>query len=58
MDVLCEMFSHALRSKISVGVPLGELGSLYNLHYEDDLLILTIGGLEDLSIVNLILYVL
>lgn len=52
------MFSHVLRSKISVGVPLGELGSLYNLHYEDDLLILTIGGLEDLSIVNLILYVL
>lgn len=56
-DVLCEMFSHALYSKILVGVPLGELGNKCNLHYADDLLILTTGGLEDLRIVKLILFV-
>lgn len=49
------MFSHVLRSRILVGVPLGEFGSKCNLHYVDDLLVLTTGGLEDLRIVKLIL---
>lgn len=57
MDVLCSMFSHALRSKVLIGVPLGELGSRCNLHYADDLLVLTTGGLEDLWVVKLMLYV-
>lgn len=56
-DVLSTMFSHALRSRILIGVPLGDLGSRCNLHYADDLLILTTGGLEDLRIVKLILYI-
>ncbi|XP_039118934.1 uncharacterized protein LOC120255100 [Dioscorea cayenensis subsp. rotundata] len=57
MDVLSSMFVHALNTKVLVGVPLGEFGSSCNLHYADDLLILTIGGLEDLRVVKLILYV-
>lgn len=36
-DVLCEMFTHAIQSKTLVGVPLGEFGNVYNLHYADDL---------------------
>lgn len=44
MDVLCEMFTHALHSKILVGIPLGQFGSKYNLHYADDQLIITKGG--------------
>lgn len=55
-DVLRSMFPHALRSKILVGVPLGKFGRSCNLHYADNLLVLTTGGLEDLSIVKLILY--
>lgn len=55
-DVLSEMFSHALNSKILIGVPLGESGSCCNLHYADDLLIISTGRLEDLSIIKLILY--
>lgn len=51
------MFMHALRSQILVGVPLGEFGRRCNLHYADDLLVVTIGDLEDLRIVKLILYV-
>lgn len=48
------MFTHALRSKILIGVPLGEFGSRYNLHYANDLLLLTTGGLEDLKIVKIL----
>lgn len=55
--VLSSMFRHALRSKVLVGVPLGDFGSRCNLHYADDLLVLTMGVLEDLRVVNLILYV-
>lgn len=55
-DVLSAMFTHALNSKILIRVPLGEFGSKCNLHYADDLLILTSGGLEDLRIIKLILY--
>lgn len=47
-DVLCSMFSNVIRSKILVGVPLGDFRSRCNLHYDDDLLVLTTGGLEDL----------
>lgn len=57
MDVLSSMFVHALNTKVLVGVPLGEFGSSCNLHYADDLLILTTGGLEDLRVVKLMLYV-
>lgn len=56
-DVLCMMFSNTLRSHILISVPLGEFRRKYNLHYMDDLLVLTTGGLEDLRIVKLILYV-
>lgn len=55
-NVLSSMFAHALNSKILLGVPLGEFRSKCNLHYTDNLLILTAGGTEDLRIVKLILY--
>lgn len=55
-NVLSSMFTHALTSKILVGVPLGEFGRKCNLHYTDDLLILMSGGVEDLRIIKLILY--
>ncbi|XP_039119290.1 uncharacterized protein LOC120255543 [Dioscorea cayenensis subsp. rotundata] len=55
-DVLSSMFAHALSSKVLVGVPLGSFGRRCNLHYADDLLILTAGGCEDLRIIKLILY--
>lgn len=57
MDVLCTIFTNGLQSKILVGVPLGEFGSMCNLHYADDMLILSTGGLEDLRIIKVILYV-
>lgn len=49
--------SHALRSKVLVGVLLGKFGSRYNLYYADDLLVLTTRRLEDMRVVKLILYV-
>lgn len=55
-DVSSVMFSHALNSRILVRVPIGDFGSRCNLHYADDLLIMTTGGLEDLRIVKLILF--
>lgn len=55
--MLCEMFTHAIQSKILVGVPLREFGSKCNLHYADDFLILTTGGLDDLRIIKLMMYV-
>lgn len=55
-DVLSEMFNHAILSKVLVGVPLGQYKSRCNLQFADDLLVLTSGGLEDLRIVKLILY--
>lgn len=54
-DVLSLMFSHAMRSKVLVGVLLGEFGTKYNLYYADDLLVLTTRGLKDLRIERLIL---
>lgn len=50
------MFFHALRSQVLIEVPLGEFGSKYNLHYADDLLVLTMRGLKDLKTLKLILY--
>lgn len=57
-DVLSTIFTHALRSKVLVVVPFEEFGSRCDLHYADDLLVLTMGGLEDLRIAKLILYLL
>lgn len=37
-DALSSMFSHVLRSKILVCVPLGEFGTKCNMHYANDLL--------------------
>lgn len=56
-DTLCAMFAHAFQSKVLVGVPLGEFGSMCNLHYADDLIIISTSGLEDLRIIKLILFV-
>lgn len=56
-DTLCAMFAHVFQSKVLVGVPLGEFGSMCNLHYADDLIIISTGGLEDLRIIKLILFV-
>lgn len=56
-DVLYTMFSHALHSKILVGLLLRWFRSRCNLHYTDNLLVITTGGLEDLRIVKLILLV-
>lgn len=55
-DVLSSIFKHALVLRVLVGVPLGSYNSSCNLHYANDLLVLTMGGLEDLRIVKLILY--
>lgn len=55
-DVLGTMFSHALNFRVLVRVPLGNQGRMCNLHYTDNLLILTTGGLEDLHIIKLLLY--
>lgn len=57
MDAMSAMFSHALSSGVLVGVPNGEFGARCNLHFANDLLVLTSGGLEDLRIVKLILLV-
>lgn len=57
-DVLGIMFRHALNSRVLVGVPLGHQGRMCNLHYANDMLILTIGGLEDLRIIKILLYLL
>lgn len=50
------MFSHALSSKILVDVTLGEYGSQCNLHYGNDLLVLTTCSLKDVRIVKLIIF--
>lgn len=55
-DVLSAMFNHALEPKILVSMLLGPFKSRCNLHYADDLMVLTTEDLEDLRIVKLILY--
>lgn len=56
-NVLSAMFTHALKSRVLVGIPFGNLESQYNLHYVNDLLILTMGGLDDLRIVKMLLMI-
>ncbi|XP_039114040.1 uncharacterized protein LOC120249550 [Dioscorea cayenensis subsp. rotundata] len=57
VDVLSTMFNNALNSGILYGVALGGTGiRMCHLQYADDLLILTNGGVEDLRIIKLILY--
>lgn len=51
------MFSNAIRAQILISVPFGKFRSRCNMHYIEDLLVLTMGGLEDLGIVKLVLYV-
>lgn len=51
------MFTHALNSKVLVRVTLSNYKSRCNLHFADDLLILTTGGLEDLRIIKLLLFI-
>lgn len=49
-DMLSSMFIHAQTSKILVGVPLGNFPSRCNLHYADDLLVITTGGWRTLGL--------
>lgn len=55
-DVLGSTFTHALQSGVVFGVPLGDRGRLCNLQYADDLLIITAGGVKDLRMFKLILF--
>lgn len=55
-DTLSAMFSHALRSRILVGVPIGNSDSICHLQYANDLIIFSAGGQDDLLIIKLILY--
>ena len=55
-DTLSAMFTHALKSKVLVGVPIGSSGSISHLQYADDLIIFSAGGQEDLQIFKLMLY--
>lgn len=50
------MFTHALSSKVLVGVPLDQDENICHLQYADDLIIFSTGGQEDLQIIKLILY--
>lgn len=56
MDILSELFIHTLHSRVLEGVPLWDYTSRCNIHYADDLLILTTSGFEDLRIIKLILF--
>lgn len=49
------MFTHALNLKVLVGVLLGNYRSRCNLHFAEDLFVLTTRGLKDLRIVKLLL---
>lgn len=55
-DVLSLMFKNTLSSVTLYGVPLSSLNKMCHLQYTNDLLILTIGGMEDLRIIKLILH--
>jgi len=55
-DSLSAMFSHAIKSKVLIGVPLDHSNSICHLQYADDLIIFSGGGREDLRIIKLILY--
>lgn len=56
-NVLCTMFRNVLHSHIPIGVSLGAFGSKRNLHYADDLLVLTTSGMENLWVIKLILMI-
>lgn len=57
VNVFSSMFNEALDSRILYGVRLGGSGiKMCHLQYADDLLVLTLGGVEDLRIIKLILY--
>lgn len=55
-DILSLMFNHAMDSCVVYGVLLGNFGKICHLQYADDLLIVTAGGVEELRIIKLILY--
>ncbi|XP_039113776.1 uncharacterized protein LOC120249345 [Dioscorea cayenensis subsp. rotundata] len=50
------MFSHVLRSKVLVDVPLNQSVNICHFQYADDLLIFSADGQDDLHIIKLILY--
>lgn len=54
--ILSTMFFYMLNSVIFHGVLLGEFWQMGNLQYNDDLLVLTLGNMEDLKIIKLILF--
>lgn len=57
VDVLSTIFTNALNSRILHGMPIGDLGEkMCHLQFADDLLVMKIGGGEDLRIIKLILY--
>lgn len=56
VDVLNTTFTHVLSSKVLYEVSLGNLGQVCHLQYDDDLLILTACGEEDLRVIKLIFY--
>lgn len=55
-DVLSAMFTHTLKSKVLVGVPLDQNENICHLQFADDLIIFSAGGQEDLQIIKLIIY--
>ncbi|XP_039141329.1 uncharacterized protein LOC120278666 [Dioscorea cayenensis subsp. rotundata] len=58
VDVLSSMFNHALSTGILHGIPIGDSGiKMCHLQYANDLLVMSTGGVEDLRIIKLILYV-
>lgn len=50
------MFNHALDFGVLFGLPFGPLERMCYLQYTNDLLVLTIGKIQDLKIIKLILY--
>lgn len=55
-NVLSLMFNHALEYGVLVGIPLGHFGKMCHLQFADDLLLMMAGGIKDLRIIKLILY--
>ena len=56
MDMLSLMFNHALDSGVLYRVPLGNPRRMCHLQFANDLLVLTVGGIEDLRIIKCIIY--
>lgn len=55
-DTLRTMFTYSLSLSVLLGVPLGTLGRVCHLQYDDDLIIFLARGFGDLHIIKLILY--